>query len=84
MAASRALAVRDRLRAVKPKPPATIAFSIACGVVLAETARGLEGLEDAGAAANLRAVQSVVEAQQAAMIACIAATSVATTAAGSS
>jgi hypothetical protein len=84
VAAARAVAVRDHLRAVKPKPPAAIAFSIACGVVLAETVRGLEELDDAGAAANLRAVQSVVEAQQAAMIACIAATTAATTAATSS
>lgn len=79
-AAARAVATRDRLRAVKPRPQSAIAFSIATGVVLAETARGLEGLDNANAAATLRAVQSVIEAQQAAMIACIAATTAATSA----
>jgi hypothetical protein len=75
---------RDRLRAVKPKPTADIAFSIAAGVVLAEESERMRGLEDAAAAANLRAVQAIIEAQQAAMIACIAATTVTTTAAATS
>jgi len=82
-AAVRAVATRDRLRAVKPRPQSTIAFSIACGVVLAEAAATEHDLDDARAAANLRAVQSVVEAQQAAMIVCMAATTAATTAATS-
>jgi len=72
---------RDRLRAVKPRPPAELAFSIAAGVVLAEEAERMSALEGANAAANLRAVQAIIEAQQAAMIACIAAVSVTTTAA---
>ncbi len=75
---------RDRLRAVKPKPTADIAFSIAAGVVLAEEAERMLGLEDAAAAANLRAVQAIIEAQQAAMIACMAACTVTTTAAATS
>jgi hypothetical protein len=82
-AAKTAVTYRDRLRAVKPRPQASIAFSIACGVVLAESAKQLEGADAARTAANLRAVQSVVEAQQAAMIACIAATTAATSAATS-
>lgn len=82
-AAVRAVATRDRLRAVKPRPQSTIAFSIACGVVLAEAAATVHDLDDARAAANLREVQSVVEAQQAAMIACMAATTAATSAATS-
>lgn len=83
-ASTRAVEYRDRLRAVKPRPESSIAFSIASGVVLAEAAQKLEGLDDAKAAANLRAVQSIIEAQQAAMIACIAATTAATTAATAS
>jgi hypothetical protein len=75
---------RDRLRLVKPKPTADIAFSIAAGVVLAEEAERMRGLEDAAAAANLRAVQAIIEAQQAAMIACMAACTVTTTAAATS
>jgi hypothetical protein len=67
------LAYRDRLRAVKPKPTADLAFSIAAGVVLAEEAERMRGLEDAATAANLRAVQAIIEAQQAAMVACMAA-----------
>ena len=83
-ASSKAIAYRDRLSKVKPRPQASIAFSIASGVVLAEAAQKLEGLDDAKTAANLRAVQSIIEAQQAAMIACIAATTVATSTATAS
>jgi hypothetical protein len=70
----RVIEYRDRLRAVKPKPTADIAFSIATGVVLAEQVERMTGLDSAATAANLRAVQALVEAQQAAMIACIACT----------
>jgi hypothetical protein len=70
----RVIEYRDRLRAVKPRPTADIAFSLAAGVVLAEQAARMTGLDSAAAAANLRAVQSIIEAQQAAMIACIACT----------
>lgn len=78
-AAARAISYRDRLRAVKPRPSSEIAFSIATGVVLAEQVQSMRGMDDAGAAANLRSVQSIIEAQQAAMIACLAATTIATT-----
>jgi hypothetical protein len=80
----RVVEYRDRLRAVKPKPVADIAFSIAAGVVLAEEAERLRDLDDASAAANLHAVQAIIEAQQAAMIACMAACTVTTTAAATS
>jgi hypothetical protein len=78
----RVIEYRDRLRAVKPRPVADIAFSIAAGVVLAEEAEKMGKLEGAATAANLRAVQAIIEAQQAAMIACMAASTV--TAAASS
>ena len=74
----RVIEYRDRLRAVKPRPSAEIAFSIAAGVVLAEEAERMNALEGATAAANLRAVQAIIEAQQAAIIACMAAVSVTT------
>lgn len=79
----RVVAYRDRLRAVKPRPAAEIAFSIAAGVVLAEEAERMGRLQGAAAAVNLRAVQALVEAQQAAMIACMAAVSATTVAATS-
>jgi hypothetical protein len=77
----RVIEYRDRLRAVKPRPTADIAFSLATGVVLAEEVERMKGLETAATAANLRAVQAIIEAQQAAMIACIAATTATTAAA---
>ena len=70
---TRVIEYRERLRAVKPRPQKDIAFSIAAGVVLAEEAEKMESLEDPAAVANLRAVQAIIEAQQAAMIACMAA-----------
>ena len=79
----RVIEYRDRLRAVKPRPTADIAFSLAAGVVLAEEAKRMGKLEGATTAANLRAVQAIIEAQQAAMIACMAACTVTTTAATS-
>lgn len=79
-AAGRVISYRDRLRAVKPRPQSGIAFSIAAGVVLAEQAETKLGLEGAGAAANLRSVQAILEAQQAAIVACMAATTAATAA----
>ncbi len=78
--ATRVITYRDRLRAVKPKPQKEFAFSIATGVVLAEQAVVTGDVDAAEAAANLRAVQALIEAQQAAMIACIAATTAATAA----
>lgn len=78
---TRVIEYRDRLMAVKPRPQKDVAFSIAAGVVLAEEAEKMRSLEDAAAAANLRAVQAIIEAQQAAMIACMAACTVAATSA---
>jgi hypothetical protein len=75
----RVIEYRDRLREVKPRPAADIAFSIAAGVVLAEETQRMGKLEGARTAANLRAVQAIIEAQQAAMIACMAACTVVAT-----
>ncbi len=75
----RVIEYRNRLLEVKPRPTADIAFSIAAGVVLAEEAERIGNLEGATAAANLRAVQAIIEAQQAAMIACMAACTVVVT-----
>jgi len=75
----RVVEYRDRLRGVKTRPTADIAFSIAAGVILAEEAERMKVLEDAGTAATLRAVQAIIEAQQAAMIACMAACTVVVT-----
>jgi hypothetical protein len=75
----RVIEYRDRLREVKPRPTADIAFSLAAGVVLAEEAEKIGTLEGAATAANLRAVQAIIEAQQAAMIACMAACTVVAT-----
>jgi len=80
---TRVIEYRDHLRAVKPRPQASIAFSIAAGIVLAEEAERAKELGGAGTAANLRAVQAIIEAQQAAMVACIAACTVVTTSAAS-
>ena len=71
----RVIDYRDRLRARKPRPSSDIAFSLAAGVVLAEEAEKAEELSDAATAAGLRAVQAIIEAQQAAAIACMAACS---------
>jgi hypothetical protein len=79
----RVIEYRDRLRAVKPRPSAEIAFSIAAGVVLAEETERMSELQGATAAVNLSAVQALIEAQQAAMIACMAAVSATTVAATS-
>jgi hypothetical protein len=72
----RVIGYRDRLRAVKPKPTADIAFSIAAGAVLREEAERMKRLEKAETAATLHTVQTLIEAQQAAMIACMAACTV--------
>ncbi len=82
-ASTRVVRYRDQLRAVKPRPQASIAFSIAAGIVLAEEADRARGVKGAAAAANLRAVQAIIEAQQAAMIACMAACSTVVVTSGS-
>ena len=48
-----------------------MAFSVATGLVLSEQAEKSSDLGTTKTIANLRAVQSLVEAQQAAMIACM-------------
>jgi hypothetical protein len=69
----RVLDVRDRLRAAKPRPSGDIAFSIAAGLVLAEEAQKAKSAIDVADVSTLRSVQAVIEAQQAAMVACMAA-----------
>lgn len=71
----RVLDVRDRLRAARPRPSAEIAFSLASGIVLAEEARKAEDAAEVADVATLRSVQAIIEAQQAAMVAVMAATS---------
>ncbi|MGD8438907.1 MAG: DUF4003 family protein [Holophagae bacterium] len=71
----RVLDVRDRLRAAKPRPSAEIAFSLAAGIVLAEEVRKAEDAAEVADVATLRSVQAIIEAQQAAMVAVMAATS---------
>jgi len=81
--AAKVVRIRDRLREVKPRPQASIAFSIAAGIVLAEQVETAKGLKGPAAAAQLRAVQALVEAQQAAMIACMGGAVACTSAGGS-
>jgi hypothetical protein len=78
-AAERVLVYRDRLRQVKPKPTAAMAFSIAAGAVLGEEADRVEGLEETAEVAGLHSVQAMIAAQQAAMVASIAAVTVVAT-----
>ncbi len=79
---TRVIRYRDRLREAKPRPQPSIAFSIAAGIVLNEQAEKAKKVRGAAAAAQLRSVQALVEAQQAAMIACMGATVACTAAAG--
>lgn len=81
--AALAIRYRDRVRAAKPRPQASLAFSLAAGLVLAEQAERAGDLGGVGTAANLRAVQALIEAQQAVMVVCMG-TMVATQAATSS
>jgi hypothetical protein len=76
----------DRLRSVRPKPGRDVAFSLATGVTMTAYARDKEGLADQRDLAAITAVQALIDAQTAAMVACMAAASTATTvaAAGSS
>jgi hypothetical protein len=64
----------ERLREkVRPRPSKDIAFSLATGVVLADQARKQGAIADAGDIAAARMAQSVLEAQQAAMVAVMSA-----------
>ena len=78
--ATKTIRYRDRLRAARPRPSASMAFSLAAGIVLSEQASS----GNLQSAANLQAVQALVEAQQAAMIACMTAATAASAAAASS
>jgi hypothetical protein len=77
----RVLDYRDRLRENKPRPSRDIALSIAAGIALAEDAERAAGSK-LGDLAMARAVQAILDAQQAAMLAAVGA-SVAATAAAS-
>ena len=82
--ATRVIALRDALRARKPRPHRSMAFSIASGLLVAERLASSEDGREARTAATLRAIQSLIEAQQAVMVAAIAATSTAVAAGGAS
>ncbi|MDH3283535.1 MAG: DUF4003 domain-containing protein [Acidobacteriota bacterium] len=77
------VSLRDRLRAAKPRPSSSLAFSLAAGLFLAEDARRSEGLGHTRDLAAVRSAQAVIEAQQAAMIAAMSAATVAASAASS-
>ncbi len=65
------LRYRDRLREAKPRPPKDMAFSLVAGIVLAEDSQRA-GKRSAGDEAALRAIQAILDAQQAVMVATIA------------
>ena len=71
-AVDRVLRNRDRLRAVKPRPDNTVAFTLAAGIELAADAEAA-GERDAGDLAALQSIQAIMDAQQAAMIAAVSA-----------
>ena len=73
----RVLRYRDRLRAAKPRPSKDIAFSLAAGIALAEDSKRA-GERSAGDLAALQAIQAILDAQQAVMVAGIAASTAAT------
>jgi hypothetical protein len=79
----RVLDTQERLRTEKPRPSRDIAFSLAAGIVLSEDAVKQEAMAETRDVTAARMAQAVIEAQQAAMVACmagaIAATTVATT-----
>ena len=81
--AKRVTTIQRELLSVRPRPVKTIAFSLATGLLLAEEAEQEEMLIDGGDLATIRAAQAVLEAQQAAMVAVIASSTAATTAATS-
>jgi len=73
----------ERLMSVRPRPQKSIAISIGAGLMLAEAA-GAAPLDETGVdLTTMRAVQAVIEAQQAAMVAIIASSTAATAAATS-
>jgi len=79
--AGRLAGVVERLMGVRPRPQKSIAISIGAGLMLAEAA-GTTPLGETGVdMTTMRAVQAVIEAQQAAMVAIIASSTAATSAA---
>ena len=64
----RVLRYRDRLRGAKPRPSKDTAFSLAAGIALAEDSKRA-GERSAGDLAALQAIQAILDAQQAVMIA---------------
>ena len=68
----RVLRYRDRLRAATPRPSKEMAFSLAAGIALAEDSKRA-GERSAGDLAALRAIQAILDAQQAVMVTSIAA-----------
>lgn len=79
----RVLRNRDRLRAVKPRPDRTVAFTLAAGIELAADA-DIARERDAGDLATLQSIQAIIDAQQAAMIAAVSASGAAAGAAAGS
>ena len=77
----RVLRNRDRLRAVKPRPDRAVAFTLAAGIELAADAE-LAGERNAGDLAALQSIQTILDVQQAAMIAAVSAGAGAGAAAG--
>ncbi len=72
----RVLRYRERLRQAKPRPSNEVALSLAAGIELAEdTARAAK--EGVGDMAALQAIQSVLDAQQEAMVAVVSASTAA-------
>jgi len=74
------LEIRDRLRAARPRPSREIALSLAAGIALSDDVRRAEA-RGAGDLTMLRAVQAILDAQQAAVAAAIAASAAASSAA---
>ena len=77
----RVLQYRDGLRAAKPRPTKSEAFSLAAGITLADDTERA-GQRSAGDLAALQSIQAILDAQQAVMMAsAIAATTAANAAA---
>ena len=72
----RVLRYRDRLRAAGRRPPKDLAFSLAAGIELAEDT-GRASDESAGDLAALQALRAILDAQQAAAMAAISASTAA-------
>jgi len=78
--ATRVAAIQGELLSVRPRPAKSIAFSLATGLFLSEEVQQEGKLREGVDLATIKAAQAVLEAQQAAMVAVIAASTTATTA----